>query len=838
MTRTLPVLGIVVVAIAALMLIPAFSAGFGASSSHLAPVSRDSSPSSHNPLAKSAALVAKAIAVAKARGIPSTDMFLPNVHEAPHVSAGVVQPGYVAAPAPMGLGYFGVQSSHGVNTGTVTYYPSIEGAVTLNSVNPLYLASSSPDIFTMQLNTVLTHVTVLGNTSGQYWIQNVPIYFAATHTLGIEDNIWNFSSNGAGMQTGTLHSYSGQIVPGVFYFDVGPSFNMPTPFTIRLFNNATVLNNRPTIFFNYSITASNGSTISGSYDQVEFNSAVNPIHPAAKPTFQIDGLQTNPLGLLNDAEIMIGGPGGGSTTTLLGINATMGLWTRANHSSVYVPVPAGFSFGTDTGETSEGIAEWSAGGPNPLAVLGSGPSLLQPLWGLVGASSGFIRETFTLTPSNAFAFANQGATWNLNTAAWAPVPPSGIATYDLSPHSYSFDFLLANHKPMKMTVSSTTSAVVTLASDTSLGDYTPLWAWNNAQLAAVSQPGGAGTLANPYVLASNAIGPVSPLFGEFNDFYFPVFPGVFLANTNAYVSATGLPDFNVAYTLPEEALFSSFFGTPFSNNLGLQFYNDSHISLTGNSQLTGWAFNGDSFISSVLFWNTSNSLIAGNHFQVQSIGAMVSGGTNNVVWGNTFTSATTTAANPGTIQYGASQNGLQVYESGDLVYNNAFLTPVTAVTPPFNLYSGAPQLWTDKWNITPQSSNHTRTVNGFPLTGSILGLVYQAGNFWADYGSVANPYGHVYTAGGGISSGGDLQPVLPYFLYKIVFTESGLPASHPWSVTINGYTVFSPSNTITFWEPNGLYAYAVSPVAGFTANPSSGAAKVHNGGAAVTITWT
>jgi len=472
------------------------------------------------------------------------------------------------------------------------------------------------------------------------------------------------------------------------------------------------------------------------------------------------------------------------------------------------------------------------------SVLGPGPSLLQPLWGLVGASPGFIRETFTLTPSNAFAFANQGASWNLSAAAWAPVPPSGVATYDLSPHSYAFSFVLANHKPVRMSVSSTTSTIVTLASDTSLGDYTPLWAWNNAQLAAISQPGGAGTVSNPYVLDSNSIGPVSPLFGEFNDFYFPVFPGIFLANTNAYVTATQMPDFPVDYTLPVEALFSAFFGTPVSNNLGWQFYNATHVSLVGNPQITGWAFSGDSFVSSVLFWNTSDSLIAGNGFQVQSIGAILSGGTNNVVWGNTFTSATTTAANPATIQYGGSQNGLQVYESGDLTYNNAFLTPVTAVTPPFNLYTGAPQLWTDTWNISPQAASHTRTVNGQPLNGSIIGIVYQAGNFWADYGSVANPYGHIYTAGGGITSGGDRQPVLPFFLYKIVFTESGLPASHPWSVTINGYTVISPTNKITFWEPNGLYAYSVGLVGGFTASPSSGAVTVHNGPQFPTITWT
>ena len=831
--------GLMVFAIAALMVVPALAVSGAPLANHVTGPSTAHAPRglAFHPT-PAGAIGSRALAAAKSAHIPLTDVFLPNAMSAPTVSNGVVQPLYTSAPAPMGLGYWGVQKSGGVNKGTVTYHPSIEGAVTLNSVNPFYLASSSPDIFTMQLNTVLTHTTVLGNTSGQYWIQNVPLYFAASQTFGIEDNIWNFSSATAGMQTSTLHSYNGTIVPGVFYFDVGPSFHLPTPFTVRLWNNASVVNLRPTVYFNYSITTANGSVITGSYDRVEFNSAVSPVTPAAMPTFQIDGKQTNPLGLLNDAEIMIGGPGGGSTTSLFGINGSMGLWTEANGSSTFTPVPAGYSFGTDTGETSEGIAEWGTGGPHPLAILGPGPSLLQPLWGAVGAHTGFIRETFDLMPTNAFAFANVGGTFNANTAAWAPVPVNGVAVYDLSPHTYSFDFLLADRTPMTATVSSTSTLTVHLAKNNAMGVYTPLWAWDKSQLRFISSQGN-GTLGNPYVLESNSVGAVSPLFGEFNDFYYPVFPGIFIANSNAYVTATGLTDFPVHYTLPNEAAFSAHFGTPFSNNLGLQFFNDSHISLVGNSQLTGWAFTGDTFVSSVLFWNTSHSLIGANTFQVQSLGLIVSGGTGNVVWGNVFQSATTTASNPAQIQFGSAQQGFQEFDGGDLIYNNEFLTPVTAVTPPFNLYTGAPQLLQDRWNVSPQSALHTRVVNGFGLNGSILGLVYQAGNYWANYGAPSDPYGvKPYTDGGGILLGGDFQPILTFNLHRIVFTESGLSSGTTWSVTINGYAQSVNTTSMTFWEPDGLYAFSVGHVTGFTATPAFGAAHVAGGPVSVSIVFT
>jgi thermopsin len=355
------------------------------------------------------------------------------------------------------------------------------------------------------------------------------------------------------MQVGTLHSYSGNLVPGVFYYAVGPTWHMPTPFTVTLYNNATISNDRPTVYFNYTITSATGTVISGSYDKVEFNSAAHPTHRAAPATFQVNGKQYNAFGLLNDAEIMLGGPGGGSTTSLFGLNATMGLWTLANGSSTYAPVPAASSFGTDTGETSEGIAEWTNGGASPIAYLGVGPSLLQPLWGLVGAASGHITASFALSPSNAFAFANQGHAFTVNTAQWAPTPAHGAATYWLSPHTYTFEFLLADHNAQTVTVSGSGSVTVHLSANASVGIDTPLWAWDAGQLAAISS-GGTGTIHDPFTLDNNGPGLVSPLFGEFNDYYYPVFPGVFLANTNVYVTASALPVRDPVHEQPRPAI--------------------------------------------------------------------------------------------------------------------------------------------------------------------------------------------------------------------------------------------------------------------------------------------
>ncbi|MGC8701331.1 MAG: DUF7619 domain-containing protein, partial [Thermoplasmata archaeon] len=46
--------------------------------------------------------------------------------------------------------------------------------------------------------------------------------------------------------------------------------------------------------------------------------------------------------------------------------------------------------------------------------------------------------------------------------------------------------------------------------------------------------------------------------------------------------------------------------------------------------------------------------------------------------------------------------------------------------------------------------------------------------------------------------------------YTITFTESSLPEGTSWSVTLNGVTKISTTNTITFNKPNGTYSYTVA----------------------------
>jgi len=842
-----------VLAVAAFVAVPAgmaahLSGSEGVTAAPLPSVALPANPAGEHPLPAPAAsatspMAQRVLAELANAHVPLNRAFLPNFNARTTVAGGSVTPLYSSAPAPMGLGYWGVQDVNGTDTGTVGYTSSVAGQWNLNSIQTMYLDNDGPDQFTVQLNTVLTNVDLLGDTSNQFWIQNVPFYTESTHQLTLIDNIWNFSSSAFYMDPSTIYAHGpgGAVVPGVYYYAVGPTFDLAPPFTVNLYNNASVVNDRPTVFFNYSITASNGTNWAGSFDFAEFNSTGSaiPTGPAPPPTFQINGLAAGNQGyLLNDAEIMLGGPGGGSTTNVVGIDSTMGLWTLPNGTSTFQPVPAAYDFGTDTGETSAGIAEWGSTGASPLAHLGAGPSLLYPLWGLTHAHPGAMTTTVDLTPSNAFAFASPGPSFSAPAAAWAPTDPSGVTTYTLAPGTYTWKFLLSDFNPTVATTSANASMTVGLTRNASLGVYTPLWAWNNGQLAAISVAG-TGTIGNPYVL-DHSSAPIDPLFGEFSDYEFPVFAGVQLVGTTAYVSAVGMPTFSITYSLPAEQAAVSGLGEPTTNFLQYNFWGVQHVSI-GYSTISGWFYSADSGfpLGNVVFWNSTHNLVAGNTFLDMSTALIFYGGGYNTVWGNTFSAATAIAPNPGTILYGGTPLGLWLIESNDLVYNNYFDVTYNAYTPTNDIYNGAPAFYFDHFNVPLQSASNVRSVNGWALSGSILGLSWQGGNYWNDYGAQWAPYGHLpYNGGYLIYPSGDYLPLTANPLYLIVFHETGLAGGTAWSVTFDGITESSTSAYIGFSDFNGTYAYVVGPVSGHTAHPATGAATIAGAHTQVTIKWT
>ena len=75
-------------------------------------------------------------------------------------------------------------------------------------------------------------------------------------------------------------------------------------------------------------------------------------------------------------------------------------------------------------------------------------------------------------------------------------------------------------------------------------------------------------------------------------------------------------------------------------------------------------------------------------------------------------------------------------------------------------------------------------------------------------------------------------------LSKVRFTETGLPLAGLWSVTLGGARVGGSTSTISFFEPNGTYAYSVGSDGAFAINPAAGNVTVVGSSVNLSITFT
>jgi YVTN family beta-propeller protein len=127
------------------------------------------------------------------------------------------------------------------------------------------------------------------------------------------------------------------------------------------------------------------------------------------------------------------------------------------------------------------------------------------------------------------------------------------------------------------------------------------------------------------------------------------------------------------------------------------------------------------------------------------------------------------------------------------------------------------------YNATSYASLGTPVdING---SGRAGGIVYSAtsGDLYVS---------NVYDGSIAILSG------VPLATYPVTFTESGLPATTPWNVTLEGVTKGSASASIGFVEPAGSYSYTVGAVTGYSASPNGGEFTLASPGKTITITFT
>ncbi len=779
--------------------------------------------------------------------VPEEARYLPNFDVAPVEESNVIKPSYTSAPAPMGVASYGILNESGTLTPYTYTTSSFMGSLNLDSAEEFYMDSDAPHSFSVQLNAVLTNVTLFGTTGYQYWTQNVIEYSTMTHQLTFVDNIWNFSSPDAVITGNEFHSYNGTVDPGVFYYKIGPSINITFPFTVDVYLNSTNINGYNTVFFNYSISGYSPSGVPefkhGSYDMVQFNSTggLNSIKaPEARYTVSGDTL-TGTGFIPMDAEFVISGPGGGSTADFYNISGTENLYFM--NKTGYSPVRSAYDAGSESGETSSGVGEYFTG---HTAHLSTGPSFVDPLWG-VSDNQGYATIKGKVTPSNAFIMVDNAGSMSNSSAQWAPQNASGNFNFSLEPGTYSIEFLLSYYKPVvinSIDISSNgvnNTGIVTLVRSNSTGLYTPLYFSSNQQLEDFSISG-SGTLLNPYLIPGPLYyaehdEPVStimnPAFSRTNDYLYPVFSGIQEWNTTAYViydgfsTASGSPVFMV--NLPSSLLpeLTQDFEVSSVNFLQMVFYNSSHITVS-NSTVSGWfstiVFNNATaynvpYVASLMLWNVTESLIDHDNIESQGSGILIynpgASDSNNYVWNNTFSDFA--EIYPGSY-YGYAPIGLTVESSNNTVYNNIFRTTVPVVSidgQNANIYNGAQVVYHNRFNVTKGPSSSSRTVDGTVLYGSILGQNIQGGNYYYNYfGNGSVPYngsgvGFIFNGegifNGSINDGYDYLPlIIPG--NEVNVTASGLPPGTETYFDINNafYNITYRSSR-TLFLPNGTY---------------------------------
>jgi hypothetical protein len=133
------------------------------------------------------------------------DVRLPYVGRPAQMVDGVVVPGvaappanvsssYSGTPAPSGIAYYGENDTSGRIEATTLDASSVAGTVTVNQLSALYMDDLTPDMWGVQLNTVLTGVTLQGVRGYEFWTQNTIDYFQHNDTLVFGEDTWNFST--------------------------------------------------------------------------------------------------------------------------------------------------------------------------------------------------------------------------------------------------------------------------------------------------------------------------------------------------------------------------------------------------------------------------------------------------------------------------------------------------------------------------------------------------------------------------------------------------------------------------------------------------------------------
>lgn len=255
--------------------------------------------------------------------------------------ASSIESGFFGSSAsPIGIADAGVSANGSYSYSSSSFLGKI-------NIYQLKVSGSQGKNLSFQLNLNLKFFYA-GNTY-VYWVQDVAFFNTSDNNIYFIDNVWNFSTLSGSMSSSSV-SGNGSISPsieGALYYDIanaslpGNFVNLTEPAEIELMSNSTLTSGgSPEVVLRY-----NDGSGWVTYDNVIFKFAKGNVRDS---NFVVNGQINNPKGSSYDAELIMGGPGGGSSTTDILSNVTMRLQFWNGHN--FQEITNAINYGLDTGE--------------------------------------------------------------------------------------------------------------------------------------------------------------------------------------------------------------------------------------------------------------------------------------------------------------------------------------------------------------------------------------------------------------------------------------------------------------------------------------------------------
>jgi len=751
---------------------------------------------------------------------------------------------YSKEPAPMGIADYGI----GPNNQPYAYEThEFLGVINVNKLET-HNASLNQSAYgmTFQLNVNLFFEN--GGTKYVYWIQDVTDVNTSDNYVQFIDNIWNSSSPGANMFNSTVlgNGTVGNSSGTGFYYDwanqylSGNDISLSYPYNIQ-FKVFSYIDTQgyPAVAFLY-----NDGYGWVTYDNANFVFASDL---TSYPEFRVDGYQYTPIGNFYDAELILGGPGGGTQTynNFSSLNLTLEYWNGHN----YQAITNAYNFGSNTAEGISNVV-------SSAMYYRENGSLFEN----VLSGSGQLAQVYTQSDIAIINISSSLSSGYLmvNNSRYDFI--DGDVNITIAPGTYSFSLYSSSGLLMREW-----NEVIYA------GEYLPLSALNIYQITFTENGLLHGTvwyvnLSNSQSFSSTTDtiaftepnGSYTYTIATSNKEYTPLeFTGSFTANgSNVNISVTfHLVTYKMTFTetgLPSGYWYVNITGQPSSGaipssqasySVSLPNGSYSYTISTGNKEYkpsyTGsFTVNGASVSESITFSEVTYTITF-------TESGLPTGATWNITLNGVKSSSPSIMFN--------ESNGTYSYTIG--IYQGYSAFPYSGIVTVNGANVNVAITFTQvKYSVTftesglSSGTSWSVTLNGLTETSTNRTLTFNEPNGTYSYvisgisGYRANTYSGTINVNGNSVSNSISWTIATY---SITLMENGIPNGTAWSATLTGTTFngqsvnvtsSSTTDTITFNEPNGSYSYIIHLPSGYQSNNAKGPVNVSGNSETATFT--